>query len=102
MESSFGSVLYKVLPYCLISPSRFPIFPIANFLWKEKVPHKVRAFVCTMALGKINTNDMLQKRMPGSAISMTCVCFVELRVRLLHIYSFNVLMGSVFVVSCLV
>lgn len=38
---------------CLGSPPRFPIFPIANFLWKAKVPHKVMASIWTMALGKI-------------------------------------------------
>lgn len=44
---------------CLSSPSRCLIFPFANFLWKAKVPHKMRAFTWTMVLGKINTNNML-------------------------------------------
>lgn len=58
---SLGTFSTKSFLVCLSSSSQYPIFLIANFLWKIKVPQKVRAFIWTMELGKINTNNMLQK-----------------------------------------
>lgn len=44
-------------------------FPMSNFNWKGKQPHKIKAFIWTLALNKINTNDLPQKRSPQKALS---------------------------------
>ena len=50
---------------------------LSNFFWKIKAPSKVKAFVWTAVLNRINTNDLLQIRRPNKALSPNvCVmCF---------------------------
>lgn len=63
---------------CLNSISTYPSFPVANFLWKSKVPLKERAFVWILALGRITTNGMQQRR-PGLAFSpdICVLCYAK-------------------------
>lgn len=53
--------LVNIFLVYLNQPPKFPAFPVANFIWKSKVPLKVMSFVWTLAFGRINTNAMLQK-----------------------------------------
>lgn len=50
------------------SPNRV-YFLLDKLIWKSKTPVKVKSFVWTAVLNKINTNDMLQKRRPLTALS---------------------------------
>ena len=50
------------------SPYSIPFYP-TNFLWKSRVPFKVRAFAWSVVLKKVNTNDMLQLRRPFKVLS---------------------------------
>ncbi|XP_040371882.1 uncharacterized protein LOC112192237 isoform X2 [Rosa chinensis] len=53
----------------LISGGSDPIFPPAKFIWKVKVPTKVKILGWLVVLGKTNTCDVLQRRRPGSCFS---------------------------------
>lgn len=59
-----------------------------NDCGRQRYPHKVGSFTWTMALGKINFNAMLQRRMPEVVIQPDiCVSVVQV-MRLDHISSF--------------
>ena len=44
-------------------------FHLDKPIWKSKVPSKVKSFIWTVVLNRINTNDILQVRRPHKAIS---------------------------------
>ena len=44
-------------------------FLLNKCIWKSKAPSKVKFFIWTIVLNKINTNDMLQVQRPYTAIS---------------------------------
>lgn len=50
-------------------PPRYPPFPVSNFIWKAKAPLKIWSFVWTLALGRINMNDMIQRGHSTMALS---------------------------------
>lgn len=43
----------------LFQSLNLPSFAVANFIWKSKVPSKIKALMWVVILGKVNTNDML-------------------------------------------
>ena len=52
--------------------SELQVFYPANFLWKSRVPSKVRAFVWLVVLKKVNINDMLQLRRSFKVLNPDC------------------------------
>ena len=62
--SSLGAFSVNSFFLALSDFSDFIPFYPANFLWKSKVPSKVRAFAWLVAHKKVNTNDMLHLRRP--------------------------------------
>lgn len=56
---------------------RYLSFPVSNFVWKAKAPLKTRGFVWNLALRRINTNDMIQKRHSTMALSSDMCCVDE-------------------------
>lgn len=54
-------------------------FPLAEFIWKYKIPSQVKAFAWTVVVNRVNTNDLLQIRWPHKALSPNvCVlCFKD-------------------------
>ena len=52
---------------CKENPS--PNFDPASFIWKSKVPPKVKILGWLVAHGRLNTCDMLQRRRPNSCFS---------------------------------
>ena len=49
-------------------------FPLAFYIWKAKAPSKIKAFICSLNLGRLNTNDMHQRcRLYKSLSSDVCV-----------------------------
>lgn len=53
------------------------VFPYFRCIWKESIPHKVKVFTWSVALGKLATHDMLQKRWPTCALcpNLCVICW---------------------------
>ena len=67
--SSVGSFSVKK-NFMVLSMLSNPIsFILTNFVWKSKVPSKVKAFAWLVVHKKVNTNDMLQVRRPYKSLS---------------------------------
>ncbi|KAL5769129.1 hypothetical protein ACOSQ2_015912 [Xanthoceras sorbifolium] len=64
-------VIFSVKSFlvALIDDPPHPIFKPRNTIWKAKVPNKVKLLVWSIAWGRVNTNDLLQKKRPGMALS---------------------------------
>ena len=60
----------KLFFAALSNVSNYVSFYLTNFLWKSKVPFKVRAFAWLVTHKKVNTNDILQMRRPFEALSL--------------------------------
>ena len=67
--SSSGVFSVKSFFSTLSFSSNSILFYLANFLWKSRVPSKVRTFAWLVTLKKVNTNDMLQLRRPFKVLS---------------------------------
>ena len=67
----------------LTSSPNIDRFLLDKPIWKSKSPSKVKAFVWTAVLNRINTNDMLQKRRPLMALSpnMCIMCGLDFESR---------------------
>ncbi|XP_073035927.1 uncharacterized protein [Primulina eburnea] len=53
----------------LTHTNSFSVFPYHYNIWKVPIPLKVKVFSWIVALGKLQTCDVVQKRMPGLAVS---------------------------------
>ncbi|KAK9161295.1 hypothetical protein Syun_007636 [Stephania yunnanensis] len=73
--SKFFSV--KSFFYGLCLENSLATFPVYNLIWKSVTSMKVRVFVWMAWLGKINTTDVLQRRLPHITLlpSRCCLCF---------------------------
>ena len=76
---STGFFTCKSYFHFLTSSANIERFLLDKFIWKSKSPSKVKAFVWTAVLNRINTNDMLQKRRPLMALSpnMCIMCGLD-------------------------
>ena len=52
-------------------------FSLAKFIWKPKVPSKVKVFSSLIEHKKVNTNDMLQLRKPFKSLSLNWYVLCE-------------------------
>ena len=44
------------------------VFSPFKLIWKSTIPHKIKVFAWLVALGKVNTSDVLQKKKPNCAL----------------------------------
>ena len=53
----------------LIDSSTFSLFSPFSFIWRVNIPSKIKVFGWLLALGKVTTFDVLQKRQPFRSLS---------------------------------
>nr|CAN83685.1 hypothetical protein VITISV_003813 [Vitis vinifera] len=68
--SSSGLFSVKSFFLALSQFSGSPQAFLSKFVWNSQVPFKVKSFVWLVAHKKVNTNDMLQVRIPYKALSL--------------------------------
>lgn len=56
-------------------PSNLSTFPLAEFIWKSKIPSKMRAYIWAVVSNRANTNDLLQIKRPHKVLSPN-VCYL--------------------------
>ena len=44
------------------------VFSPFKLIWKSPIPHKIKVFIWLVALGRVNTCDVLQKKRPSSTL----------------------------------
>lgn len=54
--------------------SHQPFFQQFLSIWKSSVPHRVKVFAWLLAHGKLNTNDLVQRRNPQIQVSPSWCC----------------------------
>lgn len=62
-EFSCKSFMYHIGNPCLLA------ILLDTFIWKAKIPFKVKAFVWTVVLQRMNANDLLQRCRPNKVLS---------------------------------
>ena len=64
--SSTSLGLFSIKTFFMVLSTMLDIVPfsLANFIWKSKVPSKVKTFTWLVAYKKVNTNNILQLRRP--------------------------------------
>ena len=67
--SSSGLFIVKSFLLAVSNFSNPVLFLLVKFLWKSKVPSKVKALAWLVVHGKVNTNDKLQLRRPYKSLS---------------------------------
>ena len=45
------------------------VFLPFKLIWKPPIPHKIKVFAWLVALGRVNTSDVLQRKRPNSSLS---------------------------------
>ncbi|ONI36148.1 hypothetical protein PRUPE_1G572100 [Prunus persica] len=64
-----GSFTCKSFQSFLRNKGRAETFPPFSLVWKAKSPPKVKVFVWLVALGKVNTSDLVQRKRPFMYLS---------------------------------